>query len=202
LPQAVCILFAFAEFYQQLQGEDEYDEHKEPFISPENRVEFEGVISKLRRDVKWNFGLDGEVDIFTKCMVEIKKYIETDIKKTVRKKTVRKKTQSAMSKRKTGVAFSSDNDIKKRFTFNEAQAFFDGKDLGLPSGEAVSILNRLLELFGEVVKHNKLDENSNPSNASDTLKSHIATIRKALKHKRVPFKIESKRGVGYVLQKK
>jgi hypothetical protein len=201
LPQAVCILFAFAELYQQLQRQDEYGEQNEPFISTEKRIEFENVISELRMDVKWSFGPSGEVDIFTKCMVEVKKYIGTDITKTVRKKIVRKKTQSELSKRKKGAGFSSD-DIKKRFIFNEAQAFFDGKDLGLPSGEAVSILERLLESFGEVVKHNKLDKNSNPSNASDILKGRIHTIKKALKQHKIPCRIESKRGVGYVLKKK
>jgi len=187
LPQLVCILFAFADYYQQLQGLDEYEK---PLISPEMRVEFEDVISELRKYVTFLFGPEDEVDTFTRCMVEVKKYIGTDIKRTKkiakRKKTARKKTQ---------------NDIKKRFTFNEAQAFFDHKDLDLPSGEAVSILKRLLDSFGEVVKHNELDENSNPSNASDTLKGRIYIIKKALKRLEIPCKIEPKRGVGYVLQK-
>ena len=95
---------------------------------------------------------------------------------------------------------SSEDDTKKRFTFNEAQAFFDGKDLCLPSGEAVSILKKLVDSFGEVVKHNKLDQNSNPSNASDILKGQIHTIKQALKRHKIPCEIEPKRGVGYVLQ--
>ncbi|MBW2647833.1 MAG: helix-turn-helix domain-containing protein [Deltaproteobacteria bacterium] len=105
-----------------------------------------------------------------------------------------------MSKRKIRVAFG--DDIKKRFTFNEAQAFFDLMDLDLPSGEAVSILKKLVDSFGEVVKHNELDKNSNPSNASDTLKGRILTIKKSLIRNKIPCKIESKRGVGYVLQNK
>lgn len=93
-------------------------------------------------------------------------------------------------------------DIKKRFSFNEAQAIFDNTDLGLPSGETVSILERLRDSFGEVVKHNELDQNSSPSNASDILKGRIHTIKKALKRHKIPCRIESKRGVGYVLKKK
>jgi len=193
LPQLVCILFAFADYYQQLQGLDEYEK---PLISPEMRVEFEDVISELRKYVTFLFGPEDEVevDIFTRCMVEVKKDIGADAKKTVRKKT-----QNAMSKRKIRVAFG--DDTKKRFTFNEAQAFFDHKDLDLPSGEAVSILKRLLDSFGEVVKHNELDKTCNPSNASDILKGRILTIKKSLKrNKKIPCKIKSKRGVGYVLQ--
>lgn len=86
LPQAVCILFAFADYYQQL--EDVCIIYNKPWISPEMRVEFEDVISELREDVTYSFGPQDEVDIFTKCMVEVKKYIGTDIKKTARKKTV------------------------------------------------------------------------------------------------------------------
>jgi hypothetical protein len=91
-------------------------------------------------------------------------------------------------------------DSKKRFNFNEAQAFYDGKDLGLPAGESVSILQRLFESSGEVVKHKDLDQNSNPSNASDILKGRVRTINEALRRHKIPYKVESKRGVGYVLQ--
>ena len=197
LPQAVCILFAFADYYQQLQDLHEYEK---PLISPEKRVEFEDVISEIRWDVTNNFGPGDEVDIFTRCMVEVKKAIGADYKKTAKKKTVRKKTQNAMSQRKIRVAFG--DDIKKRFTFNEAQAFFNHKDLDLPSGEAVSILKKLVDSVGEVVKHNKLDQNSNPSNASDILKGRIHTIKQALKRQKIPCEIKPKRGVGYILQKK
>lgn len=195
LPQAVCILFAFADYYQLLQDLGEYEE---PLISPETRVEFKDVISELRDYVTFIFEPGDEVDTFTMCMVEVKKYIGTDIKrakKRAKKKHVRKK----MSKRKIRVAFG--DDIKKLFTFNEAQAFFDLKDLDLPSGEAVSILKKLVDSFGEVVKHNKLDQNSNPSNASDILKGRIHTIKQALKRqKKIPCEIKPKRGAGYVLQ--
>ena len=79
LPQAVCILFAFADYYQQL--EDVYIRRNEPWISPEMRVEFEDVIRELREYVTYNFSPDFEVDIFTRCMVEVKKkYIGTVIK--------------------------------------------------------------------------------------------------------------------------
>jgi len=84
LPQLVCILFAFADYYQQLQDLGIYNK---PWISPEMRVEFEDVISELRKYVTFLFGPQDEVDIFTRCMVEVKKHIGTDHKKTVRKKT-------------------------------------------------------------------------------------------------------------------
>ncbi|MHC4309999.1 MAG: hypothetical protein ACYSSN_08655, partial [Planctomycetota bacterium] len=80
------------------------------------------------------------------------------------------------------------------------QAFFDSKDLELPSGETVPILKRLVDSFGEVVKHKDLDQYSTPSNASDILKGRILSITKALKYHKIPCKIVSKRGVGYVLQ--
>lgn len=105
-----------------------------------------------------------------------------------------------MNKPPEDVGQGETDDIKSRFTFNEAQAFFDGKDLGLPSGDTVSILKRLVDSFEEVVKHNELDQNSNPSNASDILKGRIYTIKKSLKRHKIPYKIEPKRGIGYVLQ--
>ncbi|MBW2647832.1 MAG: hypothetical protein JRE23_17010 [Deltaproteobacteria bacterium] len=83
LPQLVCILFAFADYYQQLQGLDEYEE---PLISPEMRVEFEDVISELRKYVTFLFGPEDEVDTFTRIMVEVKKGIGTDAKKTGKRK--------------------------------------------------------------------------------------------------------------------
>jgi hypothetical protein len=190
LPQAVCILFAFADFYQLKLKLQSLEEYEKPLISAEMRIQFEDVISKLREDVEYNFRPQGEVDIFTKCMVEVKKYVGTDRTK----KIVRKKNQ--------GEAFGLEDDIKKRFTFNEAQAFFNDKDLGLPAGECVSILKKLVDSFGKVVGHKYFDQNSNPSNASDILKGYIGTIKKALTLHKIPCRIESKRGVGYVLQHK
>jgi hypothetical protein len=91
-------------------------------------------------------------------------------------------------------------DIKLRFSFNEGQAFFDNKDLGLPTGEPVDILKKLEDSFGQVVKHSDLDLQSSKSNASDSLRKQIAILRKALEKGKIPYKIQTNRGVGYTLK--
>lgn len=95
-----------------------------------------------------------------------------------------------------------EDEIKKRFTFNESQALFDNEDLDLPTGDTISILKKLVESAGVTVKHQDLDSNSNPSNASEILKGRISDIKKALKRHKIPVQINPKRGVGYVLQLK
>ncbi|MHC4497871.1 MAG: hypothetical protein ACYS21_02005, partial [Planctomycetota bacterium] len=53
-----------------------------------------------------------------------------------------------------------ETDIKDLFKFNEAQALFEGKDLGLPSNAPVLTLKKLVDSFGEVVKPDALDKRS------------------------------------------
>jgi len=112
------------------------------------------------------------------------------------------KTQEyfAQTSKPHGTVESKEPAMKARFSFNEAQAFFNGKDLRLPSNEPVLILKMLAESFGEVVKHKDLDSDSGSSSASDMLKGRIRIIKRALNHYNIPCNIESKRGVGYVLQ--
>jgi hypothetical protein len=91
--------------------------------------------------------------------------------------------------------------IKKRFSFNKAQAFFDKKDLGLPTGAEVDpagILKKLVKSFGRIVPYKDLDENSGDT-ASDFLRGKIRVIRRALERHKVPCKIEPKKWAGYIL---
>lgn len=90
--------------------------------------------------------------------------------------------------------------LSKGFSFGDGQAFFTGKDLRLPAGEAVDILKKLVTSLGKTVKHTELDSQSSNSNASDFLRGRITTIRTALKKSRVPYKVRSMRGIGYVLE--
>jgi len=96
-------------------------------------------------------------------------------------------------------------DTQKRFRFNEGQAFFDGRDLGLPTGaeiKAVDILKKLVKSFGQVVKYIKLDKTVDPNSdsASDVLRQKILAINSALKKHKVPCRIHSKKWTGYVLR--
>jgi len=93
-------------------------------------------------------------------------------------------------------------DIRKRFRFNKAQAFFDGEDLGLPTGAEVNpveMLAKLVKSFEKVVPFKDLDENSGDT-ASDFLRGKIVSIRRALEEHEVPCKIPpAKRYAGYIL---
>ena len=91
--------------------------------------------------------------------------------------------------------------IKKRFSFKKVQAFFDGKDLGLPTAAVVNIaqiLRKLVKSYGVIVEYNTLDEHSTDT-ASDALRQQITTIRVALKKHKVPCSIRSKTWSGYML---
>jgi hypothetical protein len=95
-------------------------------------------------------------------------------------------------------------DIKTRFSFNKAQAFFDGQDLGLPTGaetKAVDILKKLVKSFGQVVQYGKLDKTIDPKSdsASDVLRQKVFAINSALKKNKVPCRIHSRKWTGYVL---
>jgi len=93
---------------------------------------------------------------------------------------------------------------KKDFSFSKGQAFYKGKDLGLPTGaelSCVEILKKLANSLGKVVEYKTLDKNSQPSEASVFLRGKIRTIRSALKKHKVPYEIGSKKWIGYVLSK-
>lgn len=111
-----------------------------------------------------------------------------------------RKAKSRQRKVKVKQQALIETDIKDLFKFNEAQALFEGKDLGLPSNTPVLTLKKLFDSSGEVVKHKDLDQNSTPSSASDALKGVIGDIRKAFRRHDIPCRITAKRGIGYVLQ--
>ncbi len=90
--------------------------------------------------------------------------------------------------------------VKDRFQFADGQVFFDGKDLELPTGLPIEVLNKLHNSFGQTVIHSELHNQSTISEASDELRSSVAAIRKAFKDHSVPVKIANKRAEGYVLQ--
>lgn len=121
--------------------------------------------------------------------------------------SVERKSTKTNTKKQAGTNQSSGNAGKKKtnkekvaFGFNEGQAFYNNQDFGLPAGETIDILQKLVVSLGKVVKHKTLDTQSSDSNASDILKGRISVINKALKKHKAPYKIESKRGYGYVLK--
>jgi hypothetical protein len=89
---------------------------------------------------------------------------------------------------------------KKRFDFKPGQALFDGKDLGLPSGSPVTVLEKLVQSWGETVQHRALHDQSTQSEASPELREAVRVIRKAFRHHRIRCKLVSKRGEGYLIQ--
>lgn len=90
--------------------------------------------------------------------------------------------------------------LPKGFSFGEGQAFFNRKDLKLSTGETVGILKKLADSVGKTVKHIELDSQSTESNASDFLRGRITAIRAALEKNKIPYRIRSMRGIGYVLE--
>jgi len=103
---------------------------------------------------------------------------------------------------KTKIRGNKAGDIKKLFRFNKSQAFFDEKDLGLPTGAEINpaeILKKLVKSFGKIVPYKELDENSG-NIASDFLRGKIRVIRRVLERNKVPCKIEPKKWAGYILK--
>jgi len=93
-------------------------------------------------------------------------------------------------------------DIRKRFSFEQAQAFFDIKDLELPTGadlKPVEILKKLVRSFDKVVKYKVLDKDNSTNTASNFLRGKIRVIKVALRKHKVPCKIDFKKWEGYIL---
>jgi hypothetical protein len=111
------------------------------------------------------------------------------------------KTKGKDGRGKRRSADGGASEIKKRFSFKKAQAFFDGKDLGLPTGAEVIptvILKKLVKSFGTIVPYKDLDDNSDDT-ASDFLRGKIRVMSRALEEHEVPCKIVSKKWTGYIL---
>jgi hypothetical protein len=90
---------------------------------------------------------------------------------------------------------------QKDFTFEPGQALFEHRDLGLPSGLPVDVLERLADACPKAVKHNDLDNSEEHGNeAGEKLRGAISSIRQALRRQKIPYTIMTKRGEGYALQ--
>lgn len=87
------------------------------------------------------------------------------------------------------------------FEFNAGQALYGGVDLKLPSGLPVDVLPILFKNMPRTVPYKTLDLESGPHNGSDQLRSAVVSIRKALKKRCVPYRVDNKRGEGYCLQR-
>lgn len=113
------------------------------------------------------------------------------------------KSRAEISKDKpTDSGKDNNKEIKERFTFTESQAFFDKRDLNLPSGsevKPVEVLKKLVDNFGEVVFYNKLEDTSK-NEASEILRGKVSKINQAMKKAKVPCKIASVKWHGYVIK--
>lgn len=89
--------------------------------------------------------------------------------------------------------------IKNRFTFNPGQVLFDQEDLGLPSGEPIEMLQKLVERFGVVVPYVDFDRHYT-SGTPGTVHKSKREIVKVLEKNKVPCKVISKTGAGYLIQ--
>ncbi len=90
--------------------------------------------------------------------------------------------------------------LKDRFVFNPGQVLFDKKDLGLPSGEPVTVLKELVGSFGDVVPYSTLDPHYS-SAVPGSLPKAVVEIRKSLRAHDIPCEIKAKRGEGYLIRK-
>ncbi|NQT93404.1 MAG: helix-turn-helix domain-containing protein [Lentisphaerae bacterium] len=89
--------------------------------------------------------------------------------------------------------------VVERFEVGIGQIFFDGADLGLPTGLCLDVVAALVRRFGRVVPHAELHDQSTASEASDELRAAVKTVRAALNAAGIPCHVEAKRGYGYVL---
>jgi hypothetical protein len=97
-------------------------------------------------------------------------------------------------------AANTNGSATNKFTFEHGQVLWGEQDLGLPTGLTVEVLKKLHDSLGTTVPHSTLcPYHPKESEASDKLREAIRNIRLALKHNDVPFKIELKKGHGYVL---
>jgi hypothetical protein len=94
----------------------------------------------------------------------------------------------------------SSNSLKERFTFRLGQALFDNIDLKVPSGEPLTMLEKLVETFGHVVAYTTFDKLYN-SATPGTLPKSVTKIRKTLKTCGIPCEIKSKTGKGYLIRR-
>ena len=143
LPQAVCILLMFHDCYQERQGLADFEE---PLISLEIQFKYKDVVSELRESVSYCFGPWDDVDLFMACMVQIRKCISVDFKKSTQasKRTIKKEKKSMHKPRgrnpkylqeKLKLALKSYNELigkmDSKAAWNKVAEMYD-----FPSGEA------------------------------------------------------------------
>ena len=93
-----------------------------------------------------------------------------------------------------------------RFTFipadNPAQVLFDDKDLDLPTGLTIELLQALVNNFDKIVVYGSVDINSNRGTASEQIREAKRNIVKAFSKSKVPYIIKSKTNKGYLITSK
>jgi hypothetical protein len=124
-------------------------------------------------------GLDGRLDLY---LWHVRRNLGAKKKRQVQRP---KKTKARSSK-----------NIKDRFSFAPGQVCFDGKDLGLPTGLAIDVLEKLFEKFGTSVSYRELGSETS-AGADDKLRRAVKAIRDSLNAGGVPCQIETKYREGY-----
>ena len=112
-------------------------------------------------------------------------------------------TKSSKQKRsKRGRPSDTDPKVElaERFEFQPGQVLFDGKDLKVPAGMVTEVLQKLVSQFGRVVPFKELDEQSQEKTAFEQLRKAISRLNNdVLKPRRVPVRIENRKGEGYLI---
>ena len=88
--------------------------------------------------------------------------------------------------------------LKDRFTFHPGQVQFDGKDLDLPVGLPITVLQKLVDSFGVPVSYRELDGISGKT-AEDNLRAAKLAIVASFQRHKVPCEIRTKAKEGYCL---
>jgi hypothetical protein len=88
--------------------------------------------------------------------------------------------------------------LRDRFEFGRGQVLFDGKDLELPSGDPLTMLEKLVNDFGRVVPYTDFDEHYSSATPGTVHKSKHMVAHSLATHA-VPCKIKSKQGEGYFI---
>jgi hypothetical protein len=88
--------------------------------------------------------------------------------------------------------------VKDKFSFPLGQVLYEGKDLKIPTGEALDVLKKLVDKFDSVVPYQDL-EPSSVNSATDVLRGIVQKINQQFILHEIPCFISSKRTFGYIL---
>lgn len=147
-----------------------------------NRRQVEDALERVRQDVKPKPGPTSPGNLDPKPNAPRRKAGGTAEKGTGKAKRETKKVS-----------------MKDRFTFELGRAFFNRKDLGLPSDAPITVLKKLTDNFGHVVPYKDFDPNYS-SAVPGTLPNTVTKIRKSFVMHQVPCEIKSKSGKGYLIR--